>query len=122
MILYLLRHFILYTKLTEVSSISGINYAVGQRRATGRPSLASMSLSGPRSQALDDAVNKVGIHVFVLVASSIPSDNTGTQASSLGLLVVVSRLFLDGILFLLSVPIALTPGRSWQQRCQRQRL
>ncbi|KAH8810546.1 peptidase 1 [Flagelloscypha sp. PMI_526] len=48
--------------------ISGINWAVGQARALGRPSIISMSIYGSANDAVDNAVTaaiNAGIHVVV---------------------------------------------------------
>ncbi|KAH8813888.1 serine protease [Flagelloscypha sp. PMI_526] len=48
--------------------ISGINWAVGQARSSGRPSIISMSLGGSANDAVDQAVHAAidaGVHVVV---------------------------------------------------------
>ena len=46
----------------RLPSIAGLNFVARQAAETGRPTIASMSLGGGASRALDNAVNSVCIH------------------------------------------------------------
>lgn len=51
-----------------LGSISGLNWVLTQARASGRPSVVSMSLGGGASSSLDNAVASLtaaGVHVVV---------------------------------------------------------
>ncbi|RDB29494.1 Cuticle-degrading protease [Hypsizygus marmoreus] len=53
--------------------VSGLNYVLTSARASGRPSIVSMSLGGGASTALDNAVTSLtnaGIHVVVAAGNS----------------------------------------------------
>ncbi|PPQ92426.1 hypothetical protein CVT25_008647 [Psilocybe cyanescens] len=54
-------------------SVSGLNWVLTQARASGRPSVVSMSLGGSTATALDNAVTSLtaaGIHVVVAAGNS----------------------------------------------------
>lgn len=67
------------TELTFVISISGLNWVKAQVAASGRPSVATMSLGGGVSLALDDAASSAvnaGIHVTISGTLAGPSTRT----------------------------------------------
>lgn len=62
-------------------SISGLNWVASQAKASGRPSIVSMSLGGSASSSLDSAVatlTSAGIHVVVAAGN----DNANAQNTS----------------------------------------
>ncbi|KAG8714320.1 subtilisin-like serine protease [Ceratobasidium sp. 394] len=63
--------------------ISGVNYAYNQYRATGRPSIATMSLGGGANSALDSAVNTAisgGLHFTIAAGNSNVDASTTSPA------------------------------------------
>jgi len=53
--------------------VSGLNFVINSARASGRPSIVSMSLGGSRSNTLDNAVascTNAGVHVSVAAGNS----------------------------------------------------
>jgi cerevisin len=61
--------------------ISGLDYVASQARASGRPSIATLSLGGPANSALDYAISSlVGYGVHVTVAAG--NDNTDASNTS----------------------------------------
>jgi cerevisin len=53
--------------------IAGIQYVVGEKARTGRPTVISMSIGGPPSPSLDSAVEQAvaaGIHVAVAAGNN----------------------------------------------------
>lgn len=60
-------------------SVSGLNWVLTQARASGRPSVVSMSLGGSASTSLDNAVTSLtagGVHV------AVAAGNSNTDAAS----------------------------------------
>ncbi|KAG8695067.1 subtilisin-like serine protease [Ceratobasidium sp. 394] len=63
--------------------ISGVNYAYNQYRATGRPSIATMSLGGGANSALDSAVSTAisgGLHFTIAAGNSNVDASTTSPA------------------------------------------
>ena len=60
--------------------VDGLNWVLQNAKSTGKPSIASMSLGGDQSQALDDAVTKLiaaGVQVAVAAGNSnLDASNT----------------------------------------------
>lgn len=60
--------------------VDGLNWVMTNAKSTGKPSIASMSLGGDQSQALDDAVTKLitaGVQVIVAAGNSnVDASNT----------------------------------------------
>ena len=59
--------------------VSGLNFVLSQARSSGRPTIASMSLGGGVSTALDNAVaslTSAGVHVTVAAGN----DNVSAES------------------------------------------
>lgn len=63
--------------------IMGVQYAQKQSQDSGKPSIATMSLGGPNSQALDDAVKAAiasGLHFTIAAGNSNMPAETSSPA------------------------------------------
>ncbi|KAI0714594.1 peptidase 1 [Earliella scabrosa] len=63
--------------------ISGVNFVAQQAGQTGRPSVASMSIGGPPSRAIDASVNNAirqGVHVVVAAGNEAADARTSSPA------------------------------------------
>ncbi len=85
--------------------IAGMDIVADRVRKTNRPSVVSMSLSGSRNFAMDDAVNKVvqqGIHV-VVAAGNGRKDSCRISPANNGLVITVGGTRQGDGLYLLGV-------------------
>ncbi|KAG5636055.1 hypothetical protein H0H81_009252 [Sphagnurus paluster] len=62
-------------------SIDGLNWVASTVRASGRPSIASLSLGGNVSQALDDAATSL-VNMGIHVTAAAGNDNIDAQNTS----------------------------------------
>ncbi|KAH6901640.1 serine protease [Coprinopsis sp. MPI-PUGE-AT-0042] len=66
---------------TNAGTVSGLNWVLSRARSTGRPSVVSMSLGGPASTAVDDAVASLtGAGVHVVVAAGNENQDAGSSS------------------------------------------
>lgn len=82
---------------TNTGVISGIQYTAAQKKTTGRPSVANMSLGGARSSALDSAVAGAvsGGVAFIVAAGNENQDACNTSPAGSSSAVAIGATTLD---------------------------
>ncbi|EJF66736.1 serine protease [Dichomitus squalens LYAD-421 SS1] len=78
--------------------VSGLNWVGQQAAASGRPSIASLSLGGGTSQTLDDAVTALttqGVHVTVAAGNSNTDASTSSPARAPAVITVGASTIAD---------------------------
>ncbi|KAG5651221.1 hypothetical protein H0H81_009433 [Sphagnurus paluster] len=79
--------------------VSGLNFVATSARSSGRPSIASLSLGGGASTALDNAVTSLvnaGIHVTVAAGNSNVDAGSTSPARAAGVVTVGASTIADG--------------------------